>query len=169
LSNQPSAICFLNGPGNIGKTQLALKYILNNEKYSDYIKIFIDCENIETFDKSLEVIASEIASNYGIADFRHFSPHNKTRTLSIVTEFLKKEDKYLLLIDNVDTQELSQEVDKLLSDKTAGKVIVTGRYKGAKWQSGCTIEVRSLTFEDGVKVFREAVREDSEGREALFS
>jgi len=159
-------ITALKGMGGIGKTQIALSYADQHEKEYERL-IFINCENSEKFQQSLETLKKVLPASSS-SPFAQ-SVRNASNPLAIVTleglpqktlhtvikESLAPLNKYLLVIDNVDTYELAKEVERILPAQSKGDVILTGQHPLIFEIAEHPLQIKKLSTEAGIAVFRE--------------
>ncbi len=132
----------MKGPGGIGKTEIALKYVEEHEQEYGRI-IFIDCKKLNN---SLEGI---------LESYQKDVPDEKARIPVLINALLIKEsEKYLLVIDNVDTPEISNTItNELLPAQSNGDVIITGRYFSG-FDEKDTIEIERIRADKGgIEIF----------------
>lgn len=106
----------MKGPGGIGKTQVALAY---EKKCGDLYdrRFFVDCESSEKSSESLKKIIRELGE----------TPLDIKECPEQLRGLLKKEGKYLLIIDNVDTEETYNDIKDIWPPMSLGHVLITGR------------------------------------------
>ena len=114
--------CVVFGLGGIGKTRLVVEYA---KRYrNQYSSILI----VEA--RSVESLRANIANLYEILDIQEPEP---SRRLSRVRGWLGENFGWLLIVDNVDDDDTSIEVENLVANLPNGQVLLTSRLN--TWQN----------------------------------
>ncbi len=139
-------ICVLRGPGGIGKSQIAFFFEYTHAHEYQRI-IFIDCENTDSFINSVKEV---------IREYQLEIPTDNNACYSLMQSLLTAEKRYLLIIDNVDTEELFDLMRKIYPTHSSGDVLITARYASAA-MSAHTIPVKGLDLSNGIRLFKEVL------------
>ncbi len=108
----------LYGLGGIGKTRAAVEYAWTHA--DDYTALlFVVAETPETLRTNLAALAGTLVPQLDTTD-------DKVR-LAAVLDWLKANPGWFLILDNVDSKQALDEVERLLSGLAGGHVIVTSR------------------------------------------
>ena len=165
-----SAIC---GLGGVGKTSLTVEFLWRcKEEYKGGI-FWISGESDKLFQNSFCELA-RLLGTFIQSDF----PSTLSRTLDW---FQKQDQLWCLVVDNLDEQDLSDELRKLLRGKwkqnAHGHIIVTTRRVAGQVaeevgiKERCCVVLDCMTKEDSIQFFRKRTGkskgEDSEIREII--
>ena len=121
---QPEVI---HGLGGIGKTRLALEYAWRTgDHYS--AAFFLPAASPEDLKRGLSALAGPKILNLELEGF----PEEKV--IESVLGWLGRNPGWLMILDNVDTEDAALAVRELLPDLSAGHVLVTSRI--ARWAAG---------------------------------
>jgi len=147
---QPQAV---TGMGGIGKTRLALEYAWRHA---------------EDFTASLFVSANtpdDLATNFARLseplDLPEYRLGKQDDQNDAVLRWLQQNNRWLLILDNVDTPEAVGAVKEMMANLHGGQILITSRIAGPKW--GNTVRQLSLDVipqQDAV----EFLMESSEGK-----
>jgi tetratricopeptide (TPR) repeat protein len=111
----------LHGLGGIGKTRAAVEYAVAHE--AEYTALlFVIAETPEALRRNLAALAGPLVLNLPQRD----EPKEDVR-LKAVLDWLKLTPGWLLILDNIDTEEALKEAERLLSALTGGRVLITSR------------------------------------------
>ena len=154
LKNTPngcihSAIC---GLGGVGKTSLAVEFLLRNDKEYPGGIFWICGENNNLFQRTVGEMARQIGT----------SENDFDKSLSRTLDWLgKRDDLWCLVVDNLDELEMSTEMRKLLTGHwkymARGHIIITTRREVSEIgeETGidekCCIDLKCLTEEEGIQ------------------
>jgi tetratricopeptide (TPR) repeat protein len=113
----------IHGLGGIGKTRLAVEYAWRYGSQYD-TAFFVVAESPEALHSNLANLARPDLLNL---------PESKApaqeETVAAVLRWLREHDRWLLILDNVDTQEAKEAVLKVLPSLSAGRVLITSRLR----------------------------------------
>ena len=113
----------IHGLGGIGKTRLAIEYAWRSGSQYD-TAFFVVAETPETLHSNL--------ANLARPDWLNL-PESKApaqeETVAAVLRWLREHDRWLLILDNVDTQEAKEGVLKVLPSLSTGRVLITSRLR----------------------------------------
>ena len=123
--NDPTAIVqhdTIHGLGGIGKTRLAVEFAWRyGDQYPGGV-FFVSAESPETLDAGLVALAVRSVLNL---------PENESRDVRLIAEavlsWFQDHERWLLILDNVDSKEASTAVKALLPRLSKGRVLITSR------------------------------------------
>jgi len=118
----------IHGLGGIGKSRLAVEYAWHRR--ADYTALlFVVADSPESLSRNLAALAAP-----GVLDLsEHAAPEEEVR-LAAVLRWLESRPGWLLILDNVDTEEAARAVESLLASLRAGHVVITSRL--GNWGQG---------------------------------
>ena len=118
----------IHGLGGIGKSRLAVEYAWHRR--ADYTALlFVVADSPESLSRNLAALAAP-----GVLDLpEHAVPEEEVR-LAAVLRWLESRPGWLLILDNVDTEEAARAVESLLPGLRAGHVVITSRL--GNWGQG---------------------------------
>ncbi len=123
----------LHGLGGVGKTRLAVEYALAHDRLYDVL-LFVSAESPFVLEASLAGLALP-----PVLDLVPETESDELKRLQAVMHWLESHDRWLLIVDNVDTEDAMLAVQSRLGAvEGTGHMLITGRY--TKWDGG----VRSL-------------------------
>ncbi|WP_038164479.1 tetratricopeptide repeat protein [Verrucomicrobium sp. BvORR106] len=130
----------LYGLGGIGKTRLAVEYALaHGDEYQAVLFVTADTPS------SLDAGLSQLAHPRALA-LSPPSEWDEARQREAVVHWLEREPGWLLILDNVDSEEAATAVRALLPRLSQGHVIITSRLAG--WEEGVqALELHPLALE----------------------
>jgi tetratricopeptide (TPR) repeat protein len=155
----------VNGLGGMGKTRLAVEYAWRYR--DDYTAVLmVNGESQEALDR-------ELASLTGIFHLDVDSSAPEPQRTRMAIEWLQKHPGWLLVVDNVDSEEARSAVTRRLPDWPNGHVLITGRV--TRWPRDVEpLDLRVLSAEDATRFLLEATQharaprdDDREQAEAL--
>lgn len=121
----------LQGSGGQGKTRLAVEYAWRH--LDDYSAIFfVGAATKQDLRRNL----ARLTDPFALGLPAHTSPEEEVR-LSALRRWLDANKGWLLILDGVDTAEVSSEAEELLSRHRGGRVLLTSRL--AKWGGRVTV------------------------------
>lgn len=112
----------LYGLGGIGKTRLAVEHAWRSgDRYDTAFFVVAD---------SSEALQSGLA-NLGRPDLLNLPEHRagQDESIAAVLRWLRDHDRWLLILDNVDTKDAEQAVVRIVPSLSAGRVLITSRIK----------------------------------------
>jgi tetratricopeptide (TPR) repeat protein len=113
----------IHGLGGIGKTQLAVEHAWRSGNLYDSA-FFVVAE-------SPEALRSNLA-NLARPDLLNLPEHKaaaQEESVAAVLRWLREHDRWLLILDNVDTKEAEQAVVQIVPSLSAGRVLITSRIR----------------------------------------
>jgi tetratricopeptide (TPR) repeat protein len=116
------------GLGGIGKTRLAVEYALRFDETYDAL-LFVSAETPSILNANLSRLARPEA--LALCDA---AEEDETRQREAVLRWLETERGWLLILDNVDSEDSAQAVRALLPQLSNGHVLITSRI--ADWTEG---------------------------------
>jgi hypothetical protein len=115
----------VHGLGGVGKSRAAVEYAWRHA--DDYTALLsISAPSVADLRASLANLAGVLGITAEWASFDH--------QLAEVLHWLNVHPGWLLIIDNVDTEEVARAVEELLGQHRAGHVLITSRI--ANWSAG---------------------------------
>lgn len=131
----------LHGLGGVGKTRLAVEYAhLHGDQYSALI--FVNAETSADLARNLARLSGEIIPGPTAAE----APEESVR-LDAALRWMRATPRWLLILDNVDTEEAASAVEGMLSKLCGGDVLITSRF--TQWGPGVeTLELDVLSLDD---------------------
>ncbi|MEK6259418.1 MAG: tetratricopeptide repeat protein, partial [Planctomycetota bacterium] len=129
----------VHGLGGVGKTRLVVEYAW---RYRDHYAavVMVNAESPESLDRELTGLAGVLDS--------HVDPHlPDPQKRQMTLDWLQRNPGWLLLVDNVDTDEARRAVAGLLPAWTAGHMVITGRV--SSWPRDVEpLDLKVLAIED---------------------
>lgn len=130
VSNTATAITqtTLYGLGGIGKTRLAVEYALRSgDRYETVLFVVAD---------SPAALRSNLAdlTRLGLPGLAPVPSHAQEEEVVAVLSWLRGHSRWLLILDNVDTEESAEAVRKILPQLQGGHVLITSRRRN--WPAG---------------------------------
>jgi hypothetical protein len=115
----------LHGLGGVAKTRLAVEFAWQHQ--NDYSALlFVAAETPQDLRRNLAALVGP-----GVLDLpEHKQPEEDVR-LAAALRWLREYPGWLLIVDNVDTQDVAIAVEELLARLQGGQVLITGRF--SKW------------------------------------
>ena len=111
----------LNGLGGVGKTRLALEYAWRRAR--DYAaKLFVGADSPEALQRNLAALCGPT-----ILDLPEQAETDEVRQYEAVSAWLCQHPGWLLILDNIDSEEAAAAVEALLPRVTGGHVLLTSR------------------------------------------
>lgn len=111
----------VHGLGGVGKTRLALEYAWRHEQ-TYAARLFVAAETPEALWRNL----SELCHRE-VLDLPEQNTTEEALQAAAVLRWLQQHSGWLLIIDNVDTEPVAAEVEKLLAKLQNGHVLLTSR------------------------------------------
>jgi Domain of unknown function (DUF4062) len=111
----------IHGLGGVGKTRLAIEYAWRHQ--NDYSAVlFLSADSVATLRQHLAALCGPLVLNLPEHDARE-----EDARIAAALRWLAANPGWFLIIDNVDTQEAAEEVERLLTRLHAGHVCITSR------------------------------------------
>ncbi|TWU08223.1 DUF7779 domain-containing protein [Stieleria varia] len=128
----------IHGLGGIGKTRLAVEYAWRNaQRYRALL--FVTADTPQDFTQNLSELVSPDVLDLPDA----FASVDQKKRLAAVLKWLRENERWLLIIDNVDTESAAQLVEKTIGSLCNGHVLITSRI--ATWSPAVqTVELSVL-------------------------
>ncbi len=145
----------VHGLGGVGKTRAAIEYAWRfGDDYTALL--FVSAP-------SAGELRARLADLVGVLAIRTAETAVEPR-LAEVLGWLDAHPGWLLILDNVDSEEAAREVRQLLARMRAGHVLITSRI--ANWRAGVeTLELHVLAQADAVAFLHERTRHRRQGRD----
>ncbi|HYX22861.1 MAG TPA: tetratricopeptide repeat protein, partial [Thermoanaerobaculia bacterium] len=124
----------IHGLGGIGKTRLAVEYAWRSGDHYD-AALFVVADSPEALRSGLAGL-----TRLGVPGLVPVPSRAQEEEVAAVLAWLREHDRWLLLLDNVDTPEAAAAVEDLLPRLAHGHVVVTSRRR--EWSAG--IQEQSL-------------------------
>ncbi|KAL4907652.1 hypothetical protein BDW74DRAFT_147925 [Aspergillus multicolor] len=140
------------GLGGIGKTDLAVELLHQmREKESEYSFFWISCTSTESVRQGYDGISHAL----GISDDNPSETRNR-----VVTHLEHRVTKWLLLLDNVDSGSIWEDLRGDLPKSENGRVVVTTRNRNVALDASCDIvEVPEPSEETALGILRKKLRD----------
>ena len=143
----------IHGLGGIGKTRLAVEYAWRSGSQYD-TAFFVVAETPEALHSNLANLARSELLNL---------PESKApaqeETVAAVLRWLREHDRWLLILDNVDTQEAKEAVLKVLPSLSTGRVLITSRVR--EWPPSVQRQpLETLSLDEAKKFLLERTARD---------
>lgn len=136
-AGQPLAIC---GMGGMGKTQLVLEYIYRHQHAYSAI-LWARAESYETLFTDFVAVAR-------VLQLPDADDTDAQQAVQVVTRWLEKHSKWLLVLDNIEDYALMQ---RFIPPASQGHILLTTRVQ-ASGSYAHHIELEKLTLEDGARL-----------------
>jgi tetratricopeptide (TPR) repeat protein len=111
------------GLGGIGKTRLAVEHAWRSGNLYDYA-FFVVAESPEALRSNLANLARP-----DLLNLPEYKAAAQEESAAAVLRWLREHDRWLLILDNVDTKETGQAVVKMVPSLSAGRVLITSRIR----------------------------------------
>jgi len=141
------------GLGGIGKTRLAVEYAWRSGNLYDYA-FFVVAESPEALNSGLANLARP-----DLLNLPEYKAAAQEESVAAVLRWLREHDRWLLILDNVDTKEAEQAVMKMVPSFSAGRVLITSRIKD--WPA--TIrrqQIETLSLDEAQRFILERTADD---------
>ncbi|HSS52791.1 MAG TPA: toll/interleukin-1 receptor domain-containing protein [Thermoanaerobaculia bacterium] len=113
----------IHGLGGIGKTRLAVEYAWRSGERYDAV-LFVVADSPEALRSGLAGLIS-----LGLHDLIPVPSRAQEEDVAAVLAWLREHNRWLLILDNVDTEEAAAAVRKILPRLHSGQVLITSRRK----------------------------------------
>jgi tetratricopeptide (TPR) repeat protein len=111
------------GLGGIGKTRLAVEHAWRSGNLYD-TAFFVVAESPEALGSSLANLARP-----DLLNLPEYKAAAQEESVAAVLRWLREHNRWLLILDNVDTKEAEQAVVKIVPSLSTGRVLITSRLK----------------------------------------
>jgi tetratricopeptide (TPR) repeat protein len=133
------------GLGGIGKTRLAVEYAWRSGHLYE-TALFVVAESPEALRSGLANLASPDLLN--LPEYKIFTQEER---VAAVLRWLREHDRWLLILDSVDTKEAEKKVVKIVPSLSAGRVLITSRIKD--WPAGTLLQQLETLSQDKAQEF----------------
>jgi tetratricopeptide (TPR) repeat protein len=116
------------GLGGIGKTRLAVEHAWRSGNLYDYA-FFVVAESTEALHSGLANLARP-----DLLNLPEYKTGAQEESVGSVLRWFREHDRWLLILDNVDTKNAEQAVMKIVPSLSMGRVLITSRIKD--WPAG---------------------------------
>jgi tetratricopeptide (TPR) repeat protein len=113
----------IHGLGGIGKTRLAVEYAWRSGSLYDYA-FFVAADSTEALYSNLASLARP-----SVLNLPEFKTATQKETLAAVLRWLREHDRWLLILDNVDTMDAERSVVRIISSLSTGRILITSRIR----------------------------------------
>ncbi len=145
VGDKPTAITqAIEGLGGIGKTRLAIEFgwwAWENKQYKSVF--FISAETPEKLRASLASLAAE--------KMLALTGQKEDEQVDSVTKWLMGNSRWLMILDNADTEDAAKAVESILPSLANGSVIITSRYR--RWSGSVSSQQLGLLEPQQAKQF----------------
>ncbi|MEA2604103.1 MAG: hypothetical protein QOF89_5095 [Acidobacteriota bacterium] len=118
----------IHGLGGIGKTRLAVEYAWRSGDRYD-AALFVVAESPEALQSGLASLA-----RLRLPGLIPSPTHAQEEEVASVLSWLREHDRWLLILDNIDSEEAAEAVRKVLPQLQGGQVLITSRRRN--WPPG---------------------------------
>jgi tetratricopeptide (TPR) repeat protein len=141
------------GLGGIGKTRLAVEHAWRSGNLYD-CAFFVVAESPETLHSGLANLARP-----DLLNLPEYRTRAQEESLGAVLRWLRDHNRWLLILDNVDTKDAEQAVLKILPSLSMGRVLITSRIKD--WPAGIRKQqIKTLSLSEAQKFILERTASD---------
>jgi tetratricopeptide (TPR) repeat protein/Mrp family chromosome partitioning ATPase len=143
-SDAPAVVRVLSGLGGVGKTRLALEYAWRHaELYT--ARLFVGADSVEALHRNLAGFCQP-----RVLDLPEQQESNEGKQRDAVLRWLCQNPGWLMILDNVDTEEMAAAVEEQMAQLTGGHILVTSRL--TNWSGSLTvIPVKVLSHEAAIE------------------
>ena len=129
-ADTPVVARVLCGLGGVGKTRLALEYAWRHAE--DYTaRLFVGADSVEALQRNLAALCRP-----AILDLPEQRETDEGKQRDAVLGWLRQHPGWLLILDNVDTEDAAAAVEALVPQLTGGHLLVTSRL--TNWSASLT-------------------------------
>jgi tetratricopeptide (TPR) repeat protein len=143
----------LYGLGGIGKTRLTVEHAWRSGDRYDAV-FFVVAESPEALHSGL--------ANLARPDLLNLPEHKaaaQEESVAAVLRWLREHDRWLLILDNVDTKDTEKAVVKIVPSLSAGRVLITSRIKD--WPASIKRQqIETLSLDEAQRFFLERTEND---------
>jgi hypothetical protein len=152
LNRTTSVVVILHGLGGIGKTRLAEEYAYKymHEKYSSVLFIGADTED----DLRRNVLAIVQSQKFDIPS----QAKSYEAAIHSLSGWLRKSGSWLVIFDNVDTEEAAHAVKAIVPQLLGGHILITSRLSHWPRGFGHLVLVEQLHLDDAVEFLLAATK-----------
>lgn len=130
----------LHGIGGVGKSRLAVEFAWEQLDGLS-AALFVTADSVANLHRNLASLASRDVLSLSVRE-----PGDQQLRFDAVVGWLESNSRWMLILDNVDTDDVIAAVESMLPRLRRGQVIITSRQ--AEWSAGIeTIEINPLTSE----------------------
>ncbi len=141
------------GLGGIGKTRLAVEYAWRSGNLYD-TAFFVAAESPEALRSGLADLARP-----DLLNLPEYEAAAQDKSVAAVLRWLHEHDRWLLILDNVDTKETEQAVVRIVPSLSAGRVLITSRIKD--WPASIRRQpIETLSLEEAQRFILERTAGD---------
>src|SRR4051812_9208520 len=141
------------GLGGIGKTRLAVEHAWRSGNLYDSA-FFVVAESPEALLSNLANLARP-----DLLNLPEYEAAAQEQSVAAVLRWLREHDRWLLVLDNVDTKEAEQAVVKIVPSLSAGRALITSRIRD--WPAGIRRQpIETLSLEGAQRFILERTAED---------
>ncbi|MCW5667986.1 MAG: tetratricopeptide repeat protein [Piscinibacter sp.] len=126
-AGRAAAVCVLSGLGGVGKSRLALEFAWAQAREHSAL-LFAAAADADALDRSLAALASP-----GVLDLPEHQSREQDERIGAVLRWLATHPGWLLIADNVDSEEAAAAVESRLAPLSGGQVLVTSRLGPERW------------------------------------
>jgi tetratricopeptide (TPR) repeat protein len=118
----------ISGLGGIGKTRLAVEYAWRSGDRYD-AALFVVAESPEALQSGLASL-----SRFRLPGMTQSPTHAQEEEVAAVLAWLREHGRWLLILDNVDSEEAAEAVREILPQLQGGQILITSRRRN--WPAG---------------------------------